>query len=172
MRRKIFLYLALACFAGIIAIFVFDGYLGFYDTVYVTADEYKQEIGPDFWQEQTPRHSYPYQISAQWGGTVYFSYEIANRRGQAYAATVEASLWQSNEKLAELFRQDIALSSYDKTTMEWSLSSSELEKSGREVGQYTVKIKRGDVELGEGIVLSFYSPAETGYPKSVPVPPR
>jgi hypothetical protein len=40
------LYLALACFAGLIAIFIADGYLGIYDTAYVTAGEYEQEIEP------------------------------------------------------------------------------------------------------------------------------
>ena len=36
-RRNLFLYLTLACFLGIIAIFIFDGYVGIYDTIYVTS---------------------------------------------------------------------------------------------------------------------------------------
>ena len=43
MRRHLFLYLALGCFAGLIAIFIVDGYVGIYDTVYVTAGEYEQK---------------------------------------------------------------------------------------------------------------------------------
>ena len=36
MRRHLFLYLALACFAGLIAISIVDGYMGIYNTVYIT----------------------------------------------------------------------------------------------------------------------------------------
>jgi len=48
-RRYLFLYLALACVAGLTAIFIVDAYLGIYDTVYVTAREYTQKIEADYW---------------------------------------------------------------------------------------------------------------------------
>ena len=96
-RVRLFLYLAIACFVGIIALFVFDGYIGVYDTVHVTTGEREQNIGPDFWQRQTSgKYSYPYDIMAIWGEPVNFRYEIANRRFSGYTATVEASVWQSN----------------------------------------------------------------------------
>jgi len=170
MRRNLFLYLALACFVGLIAIFVFDGYVGIYDTVYVTAEEYEQEIGPDFWQGQTPSRAYPYQVGAVWGEPVHFRYQINNRSFSTYSAKVEASLWKSNEKLKDLFSQDIQLANSDEITMEWTLSSQEMINAGLEVSQYTVKIRRGEVELGQGIVLRFYSPQEPGTIKPVPPP--
>jgi hypothetical protein len=43
------LYLALACFAGLIAISIVDGYMGIYYTVYITTGEYEQEIKPESW---------------------------------------------------------------------------------------------------------------------------
>ena len=171
-RRNLFLYLAIACFVGIIAIFVFDGYVGIYDTVYVTTGEYEQEIGPDFWQGQRPGSIYPYNIGARWGEPVHFRYEIDNRRSSTYSATVEASVWKSNEKVVDLFNQHILVSNFDKITLDWTLSPEELEGAGLEIGQYTVKIKRGEVELGQGIILGLYSPEESGSPKLVPPPPR
>lgn len=164
MRRNIFLYLALACFLGIIAIFAFDGYLGMYDNVYVTSGEFERKIGPEYWQRQPRGYSYPYQVRTEWGEPVFFRYEIDNRRFVTYPATVEASLWKSNEKIADLFSEDITLAQFDKAEMEWTLSDQELE-----VTQYTVKISRGEVELGQGIILDFYTPEETE--NEVPTPP-
>ena len=172
-RKLLFLYLAIACFIGIIAIFIVDGYVGICDTVYVTSGEFEQEIGPDYWQGQTRKYAYPYHISARWGEPVQFRYEIANRRFSTYTATVDASVWKSNEKVIDLFSQNISISNFDKVTMNWTLSAQELEKAGLGVGEYTVKIKRGDVEVGRGVVLGFYSPEEPGYPKGLlPAPPR
>ena len=170
MRRNLFLYLALACFVGLAAIFVLDGYRGIYDTVYVTAAEVEQEIGPDFWQGQPSSRIYSYQIGAEWGETVHFRYQINNRSFSTYSATVEASLWKSNEKLMDLFHQDIQLANSDEITLEWTLPSRDMKTAGLEVGQYTVKIKRGEVELGQGIVLGFYNPQEPGTIKPVPPP--
>ena len=51
-RKSLFLYLTLACFLGLIAIFVVDGYMGVYDTFYLTTGEYEQKIGPGSWLKQ------------------------------------------------------------------------------------------------------------------------
>jgi len=172
-RKLLFLYLAIACFIGIVAIFIVDGYVGIYDTVYVTSGEYPQEISPDFWQRRVGDYAYPYHIGAEWGESVQFRYEIDNRRSSTYAATVEASVWKSSEKIIDLFNQDISISGFDKATMNWILPAEELEKAGLGVGQYTVRIKRGEEELGQGIILDFYNPEEPGYyPKVVPPSPR
>ena len=49
-RRNLFLYLTLVCFLGLIAIFIVDGYMGVYDTVYITAGEREQKIESDVWR--------------------------------------------------------------------------------------------------------------------------
>ena len=171
-RKLLFLYLAIACFIGIIVIFIVDGYVGIYDTVYVTTEEYPQDIGPDFWQRQVLDYPRPYNVGAEWGEPVHFQYEIDNRRSSTYTATVDASVWKSNEKVIDLFSQNISISNFDKVTMNWTLSAQELEKAGLGVGQYTVRIKRGEEELGQGIILDFHSPEEPAYPKVVPPSPR
>lgn len=47
-RKTAHTYLALAHFLGIIAIFIVDGYMGIYDTIYATSGEYERKIEPDF----------------------------------------------------------------------------------------------------------------------------
>ncbi len=47
MRKNLFLYLALACFVGLIAIFVVDGYMGIYDTVYITTGKQEYKVDAD-----------------------------------------------------------------------------------------------------------------------------
>ena len=172
MRRNLFLYLALACFITIIGIFIVDGYMGIYDTVYVTAGEWERKIAPDYWQRQLRGYAYPYHVGAiKWGETVHFRYQIDNRRFSTYSTTVEASVWKSNEKVVNLFSQNISVSAFDKVTVDWTLPAQELEKAGLGIGEYTVRIKRGEVELGRGIILGFRYPEEPVYPKVVP-PPR
>ena len=170
MRRNLFLYLAIACFVGLIAIFIFDGYMGLYDTVYVTTGEREQQIDPDYWQHQLRGYAYPYYIGATWGEPVHFRYEVDNRRFSTYSTTVEASVWKSNEKVADLFSQGISVSAFDKVTMKWTLPAEMLETPAPGIAlEYTVKIRRGEVELGQGIILSFYSSEDRAI-KVVPPP--
>lgn len=168
-RSSWFLYLAIACFIGITAIFIFAGYLGVYDTVYVSAGEYQQEIGSEFWwgQERIP---FPYSIGATWGEPVRFRYEIDNRRFSTYTAIADATLWKGDRKVIDLFHQDISIGGFDKAVVDWTLSPEDLSKAGLEIGQYTVRIRRGEVELGKGIILGF-NQSPPGYPvKPIPIP--
>jgi len=79
-RRSLFLYLALACFIGIIAIFVIDGYLGVYDALYITAGEREETIEPDFWQ----REDWVWSTRVNQGERVFFRYEVDNRQFSRY----------------------------------------------------------------------------------------
>ena len=168
MRKNLFLYLALACFLALIAIFVADGYLGIYDTIYVTAGEREEVIEPDFWL-QPISYEYPYYVSAEWGQKVFFRYEIDNRQFSSYSTVVGASVWQENEKLIDLFSEAKSIAPFDKVSVEWTLSTEEL---GQPVvgasNQYTVKISYGEVE--RRMVVDFYYPMEPVYPKVVPPP--
>lgn len=47
-RKTAHTYLTRAHFLGIIAIFIVDGYMGIYDTIYATSGEYERKIEPDF----------------------------------------------------------------------------------------------------------------------------
>ncbi len=159
MRGKLFLYLALACFLALIVIFIADGYMGIYDTTYVTVGERQEIIEADFWLQPSD-YEYPYWISAQWGQRAFFRYEIDNRLFSTYSTTVGASLWQENEKLLDLFSETKTIEPFGKAVSEWTLSTEGL--APPVVGgsnQYTVKINWGEVE--RNIVVDFYYPGGT-----------
>ena len=169
MRRNIFLYLALACFLGLIAIFVVDGYLGIYDTVYITAGERKEKIEPDEWlrQEEFEERG----VSVNRDDRVSFTYEVDNRRFSSYTADIEASVWHSQEKVRDLISRPISIAAFDKGELEWVVDNTELLPTDilpEQSYQYTVIIKRGEIE--RKIIVSInpliYSP------KSAPAPPR
>ena len=157
MRRHLFLYLALACFLALIAIFIIDGYLGIYDTVYVTAGEYEQTIGPDVWL----RRDTAWSSGSSWGGKTFFRHEVDNRQLSSYSATIRVSVEKENEKIFDLLNEDIVIDAFHKATVKWTLDSKELESRGFDAGQYTVKVERDGVERK---ILVDYS-----YP---PVPPK
>jgi len=167
MRKGLFLYLALACFLALIVIFVADGYMGIYDTAYVTVGEQQQVIEPDYWLQRYPAppgSTIDYYINAEWGQKIFFRYEIDNRQFSAYSTTIQASLWQENEKLNDLFSGEKSIKPFDKAVAEWTLSTGELEPPvAGTSGQYTVKISWRKVE--RNIVVGFY------YPQGLPVPP-
>ena len=152
MRRHLFLYLAIACFLGLLAIFVFDGYMGIYDTIRVKAGEYEQTIEPEQWQ----RDRYIPSSGTTWGGKIFFTYELENRLFSSYITRIQASVWQENKKVFDLFSGDESAGPFGNLTVEWTLDSKELESRGFSPGQYTVKIKRGEVE--RTIVTRFNEP--------------
>jgi hypothetical protein len=162
MRGKLFLYLALACFLALIVIFVADGYMGIYDTTYVTTEERERVIEADYWLQEHPAPSgikIAYDIHTEWGQKVFFRYEIDNRLFSTYSTVVEASLWQENEKLLDLFSEAKTIEPFGKAVAEWTLSTDELEEpvAGTST-EYTIKISWGEVE--RNIVVDFYYPVE------------
>lgn len=166
--KNLYLYLALVCFVGILAIFIADGYLGIYDTVYITSGEHEQKIEPDYWQRSWAKE-HGYSMGAEWGEPIYFRYEIDNRSFSAYSTNVEASVWKSGEEIIELFDENISVATFEEVTVDWTLQAGELEKAEFGVGEYTVKIRHGEVE--RKIVVGFRYPVEPVYPEKVPPPP-
>jgi hypothetical protein len=166
MRGRLFLYLALACFAALIAIFIADGYIGIYDTTYLTIGERQRTIEADYWlQEHPAEYTIDYYTHAEWGQKVFFRYEIDNRLFSTYATTVQASLWQENEKLLDLFSEAKTIAPFGQAVAEWTLSTDELTPPVASTSaQYTVKISWGEVE--RNIVVDFF------YPQVEPSPPE
>ena len=166
-RRYRFLYLAIACIAGLVAVFIVDAYIGIYDTIYITTGEYEQEIEADWWLREENSWSTP----ASWDETVSFRYEIDNHQFSTYLTSIEASVWKENERVIDLFSENKSIKPLGKVMVEWTLSSQQLESAGFGIdgyADYTVKIKYGDVE--RKIIVNFYSPEEQPYPK--PLPPQ
>jgi hypothetical protein len=166
-RRNLYLYLTLLCFFGLIAIFIVDGYMGIYDTVYVTAGEREQKIESDVWLREDKFWS----SGVNRGEKAFFRYEVDNRRFSGYTADIEASLWRSQEKIQDLISQPLAIDAFNKGQLEWVIDTTELVPSDAPPEQsyeYTVIIKREQLERD---VIIYINPAP--YPlKVVPAPAR
>ena len=167
MRRNLFLYLALACFVGLIAIFIVDGYLGVYDTVDITTGEQSWTVEADVWQRQYPTYAPTriyedeepmppgeggkgfYIMGANRGEKISFRYEVDNRLFSTYKADIEVSVWHSQEKVRDLVSQRLSISAFDKGQLEWVIDNTELLPTDilpEQSYQYTVIIKRGEIE--------------------------
>ena len=185
--KRRFLYLAIACFAGLVAIFIVDGYLGIYDTFHVSIGEYPpQTIGAEYWLRQdsgdydaprpvrTEGNQYAYCcIGADWGQDISFEYVIENHQSSTYSALIEASVWQEDRRIIDLFSQDVLVRPFSEAKVKWTLSSEDLGITApvpRESYDYTVQVDRGDVE--RRIITSFYYYEEIPIPKPVPAEMR
>jgi len=178
MRKNLFLYLTLACFVGLIAVFVVDGYLGVYDTVYITTGEQSFKVEADVWQRQYPTYAparieyAPMSVEGDKGGyyiganrdeKIYFRYEVDNRLFSTYKADIEVSVWHSQQKVRDLIPQPMSISAFDKGESEWVIDNTEIlpkDIPPEQSYQYTVIIKRGEIE--RRIVVSINP---VGYPR-------
>jgi len=161
-RRNLFLYLTLACFLGLIAIFVVDGYLGVYDTLYIPSGEREQKIEAGDWSQWAEWG----RAEIGWGEKALFRYEVDNRQFSTYSAEVKVSVWHSREKVRDLLSKQIVVDAFKKGELEWVVNTAELLPSGisSEQGyEYTVIIDRGEIE--RKIILYMY-------PLVTPPPPR
>ena len=144
-RRDLFLYLALACFFSLIAIFIVDGYMGIYDTVYITTGEREQKIEADVWR----RGDKFWSAGVNRGEKAFFRYEVDNRQFSRYTADIEVSLWHSQEKLRDLLPQQISLAAFDKGQLEWVVDTAELlpaDIPSEQGYEFTVVIRGGEIE--------------------------
>ena len=168
-RRNLFLYLTTASFLGLIAIFIFDGYIGLYDTLRINAGEFEQKIEPDFWLQQD-RYERLWSTGTNRGEAVFFRYEIDNRRFSSYQADIEVSVWHSQEKIQDLVSQQVTVPAFAKREIEWAIDTSELAPADAPLEQrynYTVIIKSGEIERRTVLYINYpYQP-----PKPLPIPP-
>ncbi len=155
MRKFLYLYLTLTCFFGLIAIFIVDGYMGIYDTVYVTAGEREEKVEPDSWLKQDRF----WAVGVNWDEKIFFDYEVDNRRFSSYSADIEVSVWHSQEKVADLVSQHIQIGAFDKGQLEWVLDTTELKPDDippEQSYEFTVIINRGETERR---VILFVNPS-------------
>lgn len=166
--KNIFLYLTLVCFIGIILIFVFDGYLGLYDTATITVGEVPQTIGVEQWQEQAKNNFIP-PASVAYGQQANYSYEIANRRFSAYDAGIDVSLWHNQEKVDDLLTDNLHIKAFGTGKMAWTFDPSTYIPDGLPVNtsvEYTIVIKHGDIE--RKLLVYVYSTGAPNGNKIIP----
>ncbi len=176
-RKNLYLYLTLACFFGLIAIFIVDGYLGIYDTIYVTAGEREEKIEADFWLRQSlikpAGVKNAYYISANWEEKIFFRYEVDNRQFSSFTADIEVAVWHSQEKVYDLVSQHMQIGAFDKEQLEWVVDTAEFLPSAvppEQSYEFTVIIKRGQVE--RNVIVYINPSAYSSEAKVVPVPLR
>ena len=165
-RRNLYLYLTLICFFGIIAIFIADGYMGIYDTVYITAGEIERKIEADTRQRDDPFGS----SGVTRGEKAFIRYEVDNRRFSRYEADLEVSAWQKQEKVSDVLAQQINIEAFSKAEIEWTIDSAELippDSPPEQEFNYTLTIKHRNIERN---IILYINP--TPYPviKTVPAP--
>jgi len=151
-RRNLFIYLTLACFLGIIAIFIFDGYMGIYDTVFVTSGEREQEIGTEVWQ----RDGMFWTSGIERGEKAFFRYEVDNRTFSTYREDIQVTVWRMQEKVADVLAEPLSVGAFDKGRVEWAVDAAELVPSDTPPEQrfeFTVRIERGDIQ--RNIILNI-----------------
>ena len=150
------------CLAGI-------GYLGIYDTVYITAGERTEKIEPDEWLRQEKFGARGVAVNR--GEKAFFRYEVDNRQFSSYAADIEVSVWHSQEKVRDLISRPMSIAAFDKGQVEWVLDTAELlpdELSPEQAYELSVIINRGQVERK---IIVYINP-RTYSSKPVPVPSR
>jgi len=177
-QKTLYLCLTIACFIGLIAIFIVDGYMGIYDTVYITTGEQSFKVEADVWQRQWPTYAPvaiyeepmpaeggkgAYYMPANRADKVFFRYEVDNRLFSTYKADIEVSVWHSQEKVSDVVSQPMLVAAFDKGQLEWVVDNTELLPKDilpEQSYQYTVIIKRGEIE--RRIVVSINP---VGYPR-------
>ena len=151
-RRFMYLYLALACFVGIIVTFFSDGYMGIYDTLHITAGEQEQKVELYQWLKGGGSWS----GGASWGEKVLFHCEIDNREFSPYSSNLEVALWQNQEKVCDLASQYLQIASFGRGELEWLLDTVEMEPGGApsptQPYKYSIVIKGDKMERK----LNFY----------------
>jgi hypothetical protein len=147
-RNSLFLYLALTCFVGIILIFVFDGYMGVYDSLSITSGEFTQTIEPDRWPENE-KYAYYSSVDVWQGGKVSFVYEVQNRTFSSYSTEVEVTVSHEQEQIAVLLSESFAVDSFDERQMEFVLDAADFVPAELDENQrydLSVLIRRGDIQ--------------------------
>ena len=170
-HKTLYFYFTLACFLGIILIFIFDGYMGVHDTLFVTAREFTQKIEADQWSQQA-KFEYIPSANIEWGGKVAFRYEVENHQFSNYMTDIALTVWHSQEKVAALVTQPMSVASFNKGQLEWVVDTAALlpKNASPEQGyQYTVIVKMGETERKVVVDISptVYVPAP-----AMPAPSR
>lgn len=144
-RRNLYLFLTIAFFLAIIAVFVFDGYMGVYETVTVTTQEREDVIDPEHWL----RDDYTGYTWAEEGQDIHFGYELDNRRFTSYSANVEAAVWFGETKQEVLIAQAVTVGAFDKEELSWTVDTGTLrpaENAAANDFEFSVIITRDGVE--------------------------
>jgi hypothetical protein len=144
-QKNLYLYLVAACFIGIILIFVFDGYMGLYDTLSVTAGEQIQTVYPEQWSD-SDKHNYPVELWPFNSDNFTFSYVIDNRHFSSYQADINVSVWKNQVKVADILTTTVNAGAFQKETVAWIINPwTTLDGTVNTDNQFTLEINHGGI---------------------------
>jgi hypothetical protein len=175
-HKTIYLLLAIACFLGIVLIFIFDGYMGVYDSLVMDNGQFQQNIGADQWQQQE-RFGYNPSVSVDRGSNVNFTYTVENHRFSSYAADVSVSLYFGTDKIADLAEGRVTAAAFSNGRFTWTLDSNDFIPAGNPPEQSYNMVMVIDRENVERKVTVYIYPG-SAIPKpalptiTIPPPPR
>jgi len=158
-RKNLYLFLTIAFFLALIAIFVFDGYMGVYDTVSITTQERENTIEPEYWL----RDDYSSSTWTEEGQKIYFRYELDNRRFSSYSADVEVAIWFGESKHSIALAETVVVGSFDSHEWEWTVDTGVLRPADTPEAndyEFSVIITRDGVELRIVVHVSSLRPVE------------
>ena len=157
--RNLGLYLAIACFLGIILTFFFDAYIGIYDTIYITVGERESKVESDYWQRtaKSPLAGVYHVYTESRSEPVSFRYRIENRHFSSYSTPIEVSVWKSEREIMPLLSTKVEIKPFDDAEVGWRVDPSELNLP-EDRANYTVKIKTNRYE--RKVIVRFPRPIE------------
>lgn len=128
MNRKsklLYLSLAIICFIGIILIFIFDGYIGLYETLIADNGQYTQTIEAEQWEDGRD-YGYIPGVSAEEGQSVDFTYTIENRHFSGYTDNIVVTYKATGLDTVPLIDTGIDLGAFSKQEIAWSLDTADI----------------------------------------------
>ena len=165
-HKILYLFLTLACFIGIILIFVFDGYMGVYDTLVMDNGQFQQKVETDQWGSDG--YGGMATISMDPGGSVKFTYTVENHRFSEYKSDLQIAMYYQQDKVADILSDTLAVKAFKNGETTWTLDAAKIVPadfpSGQAYNAYII-LKRGDIER------RIYVYVNPSYPtKVIPVP--
>jgi hypothetical protein len=171
-HNNLFLFLALACFVGIILIFIFDGYIGVYDKLVMDNGQFKQTTEGDQWAQQE-KYGGMVSVGVDRNSQVDFTYTVENHRFSEYSDSVDVSLWYNKVKTADLLSSQISIPAFDKQELKWTVKVADIIPASATAGQnynYNVKINWGNIERVVNVNINTYISADGIKVIPAPVP--
>ncbi len=166
--KNLYLYLALACFLGIVLIFFFDGYLGVYDSLKADNGSYTQEVPTEQWQNPD-RYGGPFSMTIDENGYLDFSYSVDNRRFVRTDGEVTVTLTDSAGATRELLQEGFDIGAFSHRDATWTLKGTDVVPAGAApTTAFNVHLTIQFDSVTREIVI--YVNRNGSIPKAVPVP--
>lgn len=127
--KNLYLFLAMACFLGIVLIFFFDGYVGVYDSLKADDGSYLQEVPTEIWQNPDQFRA-PFSLTIGEVGSLKFTYRVDNHRFTGYTAPVVVTLEDTTGTVTELAHRTLTAGAFGNGEITWTLNGADLVPAG------------------------------------------